>query len=205
MAAGLHEAYFPLAEQFLTQSSPPYCGLTTLAMALNTLNIDPNERWRGGWRWFDEDILLSNCCQRESDVQAQGISMAEFMSIGRCHGATIEAVRASDTSEDSFRSVVRAVVSSPQPPVLIASFSRSPLGQTGDGHYSPIAGYDEESDHVLVLDVARFKYPPWYAPLPLLYQAMLTTDPVTGLSRGYAFVSASSPKITKTGVCIMHA
>ena len=50
LAAGTHECYFPLVEQFMTQSSPPYCGLTTLAMMLNSLNIDPNERWQGGWR-----------------------------------------------------------------------------------------------------------------------------------------------------------
>ena len=37
-------------ERFLAQSSPPYCGLTTLAMVLSTC-LDPNERWRGGWRW----------------------------------------------------------------------------------------------------------------------------------------------------------
>ena len=27
LAAGTHESYFPLVEQFMTQSSPPYCAL----------------------------------------------------------------------------------------------------------------------------------------------------------------------------------
>ena len=38
------------------------------------------------------------------------------------------------------------------------------LGQTGDGHFSPIGGYDAASDQVLLLDVARFKYPPHWVP-----------------------------------------
>ena len=41
--------------------------------------------------------------------------------------------------------------------VVVVSYSRKLLGQTGDGHYSPIGGYHRASDHVLILDVARFK------------------------------------------------
>jgi glutathione gamma-glutamylcysteinyltransferase len=40
---------------------------------------------------------------------------------------------------------------------LIVAYSRSHLGQSGDGHFSPIGGYDPEQDLVLILDVARFK------------------------------------------------
>ena len=40
--------------------------------------------------------------------------------------------------------------------VLAASYSRKTLGQTGDGHFSPVGGYDAASDQVLLLDVARF-------------------------------------------------
>ena len=31
----------------------------TLLMILNSMNIDPNSRWKGGWRFYgDEDVLL---------------------------------------------------------------------------------------------------------------------------------------------------
>jgi glutathione gamma-glutamylcysteinyltransferase len=36
--------------------------------------------------------------------------------------------------------------------VLIASYSRRILKQTGSGHFSPIAAYDQESDSVLIMD-----------------------------------------------------
>lgn len=51
MAAGRAECYFPLSEQFITQAEPAYCGITSLAMVLNTLGIDPRRTWKGRWRW----------------------------------------------------------------------------------------------------------------------------------------------------------
>jgi hypothetical protein len=56
--------------------------------------------------------------------------------------------------------------------------------QTGTGHFSPIGGYHAGQDMALILDVARFKYPPHWVPLPLLWEAMNTIDESTGLLRG---------------------
>ena len=36
--------------------------------------------------------------------------------------------------------------------VLIVSYTRKTLKQTGSGHFSPIAAYDQESDSVLIMD-----------------------------------------------------
>jgi len=63
------------------------------------------------------------------------------------------------------------------------------LGQTGDGHFSPIGGYHAAKDLVLILDVARFKYPPHWVPLPLLHAALQPHDPATGKARGYLLLS----------------
>lgn len=63
------------------------------------------------------------------------------------------------------------------------------MHQTGCGHYSPVAAYDEESDLCLVMDVARFKYPPHWVPLPLLHKATTTIDSTTGMSRGFIVVA----------------
>lgn len=39
LLSGYANIYFPLAEQFCTQSEPAYCGLSTLVMVLNTLSV----------------------------------------------------------------------------------------------------------------------------------------------------------------------
>jgi len=68
---------------------------------------------------------------------------------------------------------------------MVVSFDRRELKQLGTGHYSPIACYHKESDMVLVLDVARFKYPPFFVSVEELYKAMLTIDEDTKKSRAY--------------------
>eukprot|EP00596_Hydrurales_sp_CCMP1899_P000986 CAMPEP_0119054200 /NCGR_PEP_ID=MMETSP1177-20130426/74913_1 /TAXON_ID=2985 /ORGANISM="Ochromonas sp, Strain CCMP1899" /LENGTH=294 /DNA_ID=CAMNT_0007034361 /DNA_START=202 /DNA_END=1086 /DNA_ORIENTATION=- len=76
--------------------------------------------------------------------------------------------------------------------VMIVSYNRRVLNQTGAGHFSPIAGYHEGKDMVLILDVARFKYPPHWVPLKLLYEAMQGVDEDTGKCRGYLLLRASA-------------
>jgi len=57
------EAYFPLSEQFVNQSEPAYCAVASLIMVLNAFGIDPNIRWKGGWRWYgSEEMILGQCC-----------------------------------------------------------------------------------------------------------------------------------------------
>jgi glutathione gamma-glutamylcysteinyltransferase len=41
---------------------------------------------------------------------------------------------------------------------LTINFHRKTLGQTGIGHFSPIAAYNSKRDVALILDVAKFKY-----------------------------------------------
>ena len=64
--------------------------------------------------------------------------------------------------------------------VLVATYSRGVLKQTGTGHFSPIAGYHPGSDRVLILDTARFKYPPHWVQLSLLFEAMTKVDSESG-------------------------
>ena len=61
----------------------------------------------------------------------------------------------------------------------------------GDGHFSPVGGYHSEQDMVLILDTARFKYPPHWVPLKRLYQAMAHVDSATGQPRGYLNIRAN--------------
>ena len=63
--------------------------------------------------------------------------------------------------------------------------------RAGGGHFSPIGGYHEGADAALVLDVARFKYPPYWVPLPKLWDASVVSDQETGRSRGYFVLSAA--------------
>ena len=62
----------------------------------------------------------------------------------------------------------------------IKSFLSIQCGISGTGHYSPVGGYHPGRDLVLVLDTARFKYPPYWVSLSDLYKSMQDSDPETG-------------------------
>lgn len=227
LSEGMAKAFFPLSEQFLNQSDPAYCGITTLVMVLNAIGIDPNVRWKGGWRWYgSEEMILNSCCIDAERVRRAGILLEEFQSLGRCHGLDIDMKRphplestesscededAIDNEEfyslDEFRKDVVKMVQ--HPPIfddeqdihgeeddtnssdgafMVVSFSRATLGQTGDGHFSPIAAYSAETDRCLVLDVARFKYPPYWVSVKDLYESTRPRDDMTNKSRGWFLI-----------------
>ena len=72
---------------------------------------------------------------------------------------------------------------------MIVSYSRKGLKQTGDGHFSPIAGYHIEEDQCLIMDVASFKYPPHWVKTEVLYNAMCRIDKSCNKTRGWIVVS----------------
>jgi hypothetical protein len=67
---------------------------------------------------------------------------------------------------------------------LVVNYQRSAIAQQGSGHISPIAAYDSRSDRVLILDVARYRYPAVWVESEALWRAMGTVDKASGQSRG---------------------
>jgi glutathione gamma-glutamylcysteinyltransferase len=181
LAAGEMDGYFPLAEQFHTQSDPSFCGLGSLVVALNALAIDPGRLWKGPWRWFAEDLL--DCCVPLAEVKQRGLDLDELACLARCNGADVDLERADAADVAAWRQALTA--SARGESVVIAAYDRAAMGQTGSGHFSPVGGYHAHRDLALVLDVARFKYPPHWVPATRLFEAMHSIDAVTGRARGW--------------------
>merc|ERR1712038_2039556 len=215
LAHGSSEAFFPLSEQFLSQSEPAYCGVTSLVMILNAMGIDPKVRWKSGWRWYSDEMILDTCCIDAERVKRAGILMEEFQSLARCQGLGIDMKRPlingyGDEQEeeeketddahglDEFRKNIIQMVRNPpmhdakeissdkdRGGFLVVSYSRPSLGQTGSGHFSPVAAYHEASDRCLIMDVARYKYAPYWVRVKDLYESLRPIDKMTGKSRGW--------------------
>jgi len=182
LASNHLEAFFKLAGQYTHQTEPAFCGITVLVMVLNSLSVDPARIWKKPWRWFSEDMM--GCCRPLDEVKLNGVTLDEFKALAECKGLSAEAIRYEQTNVDQFRAAVNNATSNSDE-ILVVSYARPKLGQTGDGHFAPIAGYHPPSDSVLLLDVARFKYPPHWVPLSMLFEAMEPFDTVTNKSRGY--------------------
>lgn len=189
MNNGDMNSFFSLASQFRTQEEPAYCGLSTLVMVLNALSVDPGRVWKGPWRWYHENML--DCCIPLSSAAKQGITLFQFSCLAKCNGLDVDMVQARESASiGEFRKTIERL-SRCDDQVLVCSYSRAVLDQTGDGHFSPLGGYHADRDLVLIFDVARFKYPPHWVPAQLLWKAMQALDQETGLPRGYMVLKAT--------------
>ena len=178
------DGYFPLAEQYHTQSEPTFCGLGSLVVALNALAIDPERSWKGPWRWFSEELL--DCCLPLAAVRERGLALDEVACLARCNGADVEVQRAGASNMKRWRAALATAATGDA--VVIAAYDRAAIGQTGSGHYSPLGGYHATKNLVLVLDVARFKYPAHWMDADRLWQAMQRIDPATSQARGWLVI-----------------
>ena len=193
LAAGTAAAFFPLVAHLHTQAEPAWCGLGTLVTVLNALGVDPGRTWKGPWRWFGEELLI--CCKSLELAAAEGLTMPEVACLARCNGAAVRSEHADPGGEAAFRAELEASVRAPDGPFLVAAYDRAGLGQTGSGHYSPLAAWHPDRDLVLILDVARFKYPPHWVPVARLWAAMQGVDPASGRPRGWLSVArAEAPE-----------
>ncbi|KAJ1918949.1 hypothetical protein H4219_002305 [Mycoemilia scoparia] len=178
---GYAEGYFNLAGNFTTQSEPAYCGPSSLAMVLNALEVDPGQTWKGAWRWYSDELLQA--CEPKEHMKTKGITFDQFGCLATAHCDTI-AKRGGQVSYAEFLEDIK-MTSQSNNTFMVLSFSRKVLGQTGDGHFSPIGGYHRASNQALVLDTARYKYPMWFGSVDLLFNAMQPVDKDTGKPRGY--------------------
>ena len=122
-------------------------------------------------------------------MQRRGLDVEELACLARCNGAEVELVRGDPNNLAAFRAAIASAASGDG--VLIVSYDRSALGQTGSGHFSPVGGYHRARDLALILDVARYKYPPVWVTTADLFNAMNTQDSDNAnRTRGYVLIAA---------------
>ncbi|MBL8489164.1 MAG: phytochelatin synthase family protein [Rhodocyclaceae bacterium] len=188
LVAARHRQHFFLVQPYLeSQQNLAFCGPASIAAVLNSLDLPrPAAGPLYPYPFFTQDNVFTAATQRiksHIQVNARGMTLAEFAAFLNALGTRATVHYADDLDLDGLRALVKATLDDPKGR-LVVNYSRKPLGQAGDGHLSPLGAYDEASDSVLLLDVAKFKYPPVWISLQDLYTAIRTTDPDSGKSRG---------------------
>ena len=190
------EAYFPLASNFLTQKTQAYCGVASIVMVLNALGLPaPAVPEYTPYRTFTQDNVLSErtdaILPRET-LARQGMTLDQIGAILATQPVHAEVHHASESSVDEFRKLARAYLGEPGHFVIV-NYLRKALGEQIGGHISPLAAYDGKADRFLVLDVARYKYPPVWVKTADMFAAMNTPDAANGnKSRGFVLVTAAT-------------
>ena len=190
------EAFIPLSSNFVTQKTQAYCGVASMVMVLNALQLPaPAVPEYDPYHTFTQDNLLNEQTDRilPRDVLAkQGMTLDQLGGILASQPVTAEVHHASDSTPEAFRNSARDHLST-EGQFVIINYLRKAIGQERGGHISPLAAYDAETDRFLILDVSRYKYPPVWVTTADLFAAMNTTDSDNeNRTRGYVLVSRAA-------------
>lgn len=169
--------YGPLSVHFVTQETGTYCGPASLAMVLNASGIARPALGNGEpFALFDQRNVFSPAARAVKDpkaVRKDGLTLAQLGAVLEAHGAETQIVRAAEMTPPAFRdAAIRALDAEGE--FVLVNYLRAAIGQESGGHISPLAAYDADTDMFLVLDVARYKYPPVWISTADLHAAMNT-------------------------------
>ena len=202
--------YPAIAASFTTQVTQAFCGVASSVTVLNASPVtkpltDPYKPYP----YFTQCNIFNAKARAKLDldtVSNEGLTLAQGTYLlnaqegvratcwhaGRAPGPAVDlgvpGCRVAE-SASQFRRTARAALAADQRYVLI-NFSRATLSDDnqGGGHFSPLGAYNGSADDLLVMDVARYKYPPFWVDTDLLWQAMATTDTSSSRHRGYIVV-----------------
>ena len=191
--ADAREAYFPLVNSFVTQQNQAFCGVASTVMILNAMELPaPAVPAYDPYRTFTQDNLLTPETEKIIPlelIKKQGITVDQLAGLIGTFPVTVKLTHAADSSVDTFRTEARTALATPGHFVII-NYLRKAIGQEKGGHISPLAAFDVETDRFLILDVARYKYPPVWVKTADLFGAMNTTDKDNdNKTRGYIVIA----------------
>lgn len=191
LGASQRESYFALQANLESQQNLAYCGPASIAAVLNSLGLPrPVDERRQPFAYFTQDNIFTAASRQvksAAEVGRRGMTLAEMVDFLRALGVKATAHPADTLDLPRLRALIQDALASPQRRVIV-NYDRQALGQIGAGHQSPLGAYDAASDSVLILDVAKFKYPPTWIGLADLLRAMDTVDPDSGRRRGLVVV-----------------
>jgi hypothetical protein len=179
LESGVVGAYVPISVNFVTQKTQAYCGVASMVMVLNALRVPaPTSPEYQPYATFTQDNILDDRSDRilpRQTLDRQGMTLDQLGQLLTLHPVAVAVHHAADGGLEAFRSAARAALAA-KDQFVIVNYLRKTIGQERGGHISPLAAYDAKADRFLILDVARYKYPPVWVQASDIFDAMNTTD-----------------------------
>ena len=185
--------YFPLSINFITQENQAYCGVASMVMVLNALEVSPPKASNyGNYRLFTQENFFDNPATGKviaaNTVRRMGMTLEQLAGLLASYEVQTEVYHGGDVTLAQFRALVVENLEEKDNFVLV-NYLRKAIAQERGGHISPIAAYHAATDRFLILDVSRYKYPPVWVKAEELWQAMATADRVSGKTRGFVLIN----------------
>lgn len=187
--------YLPLSIHFETQQNQAFCGVASMVMVLNALGIEAPDAPEYGRQMFTQDNIFNAKTDEvitQETIARQGMTLEELGAFLTRYSLNTEVYHGGDLSLEKFRQLVVDNLQQRENFVLV-NYLRKSIEQELGGHISPVAAYHQQSDRFLILDVARYKYPPVWVTAEDLWNATRTVDSVSAKTRGLVLVNALNP------------
>jgi hypothetical protein len=184
--------YWQLSPVFAMQNTQTYCSVATAVTVLNAMPIKkPVDPAYAPYHFFTQSNYFTPEVAKiisPQTVLAQGMTREEMAETLARQGVKAQSIAGDTLSAEALRDLLRKALGDDGQFVL-ANYLRQSLGQVGGGHWSVLAAYDAPTDRVLILDVAKYKYPPAWVGIATLQKAIATLDATSGKARGLVIVS----------------
>lgn len=193
--------FFQISSGLDVQINQDYCGAATAVAILNSLrylrsdNADgveiPVDSVYAPYSYATQSDIFGECTEKNVITHGNGmdgittppygLNIEQVAQVLRCHldGVTwsVETHHIDKThmTVGKVKYDLKNALIDPSSRVLV-NYNRTLIGQSGGGHWSPVGSYSEKWDAFLIVDVAKYKYPPVWVPAERLYEAMATED-----------------------------
>ena len=180
--------YWKLNPFYVSQTTSSDCSVASITMAINFMLGLP----AGAEEPIVTPALLltkigDTGWTKEIAEGGSGVTFAEFVSVVKESLATfrlqdhvVEIIRPNDDTPETLASLRQALATNEasDQDIVLAYFNQGVLTGDWDGpHISPIAAYDQETRQVLIMDVDREWYVPYWTTDTKLLEAMLRPAP----------------------------
>lgn len=184
--------YWQLSPHFAVQATQSFCAVASAVTVLNALPITkPVDQAYAPYAYFTQSNFFTPEVARvisPQTVLAMGMTRAQMVQALGAQGVRAKSLAGDGMDVAGLRKLLKQALGDDGQFVL-ANYLRGELGQVGGGHWSALAAYDAQTDRVLILDVAKYKYLPVWVGLPTLLAALASVDSTNGQSRGLVVVS----------------
>jgi hypothetical protein len=192
------QGYWRLAPHYVCQITDCACSLASATMVLNAISGD-RLRAPGSMMLTQESLLQAVDDEIWHNGSGKdggpGVTLTELEKLLRqglaAHDlrAPLRVVPLGDKADPAkaAEQLRRNMADCEQGRQLVIAnyFSETAIGSGDYGHFSPVAAYDAGQDLVLVMDVWRYEYEPYWIPIAKLLESMMTASRVSGEPRGY--------------------
>ena len=184
--------YWQLVPVFTEQKTQSYCSVASAVTVLNAMPIKkPVDPTYAPYAYFTQTNYFTPEVIKiisPQTVLSQGMTREEMVLTLTRQGVKAKSIAGDSINDAALRTLLQKALGDDGQFVL-ANYLRATLGQVGGGHWSVLAAYDAQTDSVLILDVAKYKYSPVWVKISTLQKAIDTLDTTSNESRGLVVVS----------------